>query len=218
MRAKTLGPWLCVAALAGCAPRVRPTYRVVVQVESDPGVPLAGARFSRAGRSLGESDAAGTFSTELRGAPGDVVSIEVQCPDGHRTPAEPLGVLLRRIEERARDPEFRVNCPPLTRQLVIAVRASNGPDLPLRYLGQQIARTSPDGAAHAVLRATPGETLTFTLDTSSSRAAKLMPQQPELKVTVPERDEIVLFDQPFTKPKPKAKPKPPPEPVGPQPI
>ena len=221
MPMKRLSALLLVAALSGCAPKVRPTYRVVVHVESDPGVPLAGVNFSSAGLTLGQSNAAGEFSTELQGDPGDVVPIDLQCPEGHRSPAEPLSVLLRRIEERDQVPEFQVKCPPATRQLVIAVRANNGVDLPLRYLGQEIARTSANGAAHAVLRAAPGDTLTFTLDTSAPRDAKLMPQQPELKVTVPERDDVVLFDQPFIKPKPKPKPPkppPPPPPEGPQRI
>jgi hypothetical protein len=45
-----------------------------------------------------------------------------------------------------------------------------------------------------------------------------MPQNPELKVTVPERDEIVVFDQAFTRPPPKRKPHKKREPKGPQRI
>jgi hypothetical protein len=124
-------------------------------------------------------------------------------------------VLLRPIAERGKRPEYHVLCPPLTRNLVLAVRASNGPNLPVRYLGKEIARTDSAGAAHALLKVSPGDTLTLTLDTSENAA--LMPQQPELKVTVPERDDIVVFDQTFTRPKPKIKHirK---EPIGPQRI
>ena len=90
--------------------------------------------------------------------------------------------------------------------------------MPLRYLGQEVARTDVSGAAHVLLRAAPGETLTLTLDTSGKDSQKLMPQHPELRFTMPEHDELLVFDQTFDSPKPKAKPPKPPPPPGPQKI
>jgi hypothetical protein len=45
-----------------------------------------------------------------------------------------------------------------------------------------------------------------------------MPQNPELKLTVADRDDLLVFDQAFTRPKPKPRPRKPPEPEGPQRI
>jgi hypothetical protein len=94
---------------------------------------------------------------------------------------------------------------------VVAVRAVRGPDLPLYYLGREIARTDRHGAAHALLMAAPGDTLSLTLDTSAPQHAQLMPQRPELRLTMPEHDDLVVFDQAFTLPKPKPRPRKPPE-------
>jgi hypothetical protein len=217
------GPQLSLTVLVflfACEGKVRPTYHIVVRVESDPGTPLSGAELSREGRRLATTDDHGMLTATLKGNPGDKIPLTVACPAGYRTPLEPLSVLLRAAAERGKHPEFRVRGPPLTRNLVVAVRATNGPDLPLRYLGQEIARTDATGAAHALLRAAPGDALALTLDTSAPEHAQLMPQHPELKINVPERDELVVFDQTFTRPKPKIKrhkrlTPPPAEPVGP---
>jgi len=167
---------------------------------------------------VGASDAQGRVALRLKGSPGDQLSLNATCPEGHRGQREPLMVVLRALTEKSRLPEYHLLCPPLTRSLVIAVRASNGPNLPLRHLGKEIARTDASGAAHALLKVTPGDTVIVKLDTSASEHQKLMPQNPELKLLVPERDELVLFDQAFSKPKPAAAPRVKREPVGPQRI
>jgi hypothetical protein len=202
----------------GCAQHAAERFPITVRVESDPGVPLVGARVSAQGAVSPESDRSGVIESVLSGRAGDSVALRVSCPEGFRSPDKPLSALLRPLEERGRRPEFRVSCPPLARKLVVAVRADHGPNLPLRYLGQEIARTDGRGAAHALLTAAAGDTLTVTLDTSA--ATQLMPQNPELKVTLKERDDIVVFDQAFRAPKPpKPKPrKPPPPPEVPKRI
>jgi hypothetical protein len=103
----------------------------------------------------------------------------------------------------------------MLRSLVISVRAPNGPDLPLKYLGKEIARTDANGAAHALLKVAPGESFNLVLDTSAPEAQQLRPQNPELRVTVPERDDIVVFEQQFTRPVVKAPKRKAKEPVGP---
>jgi hypothetical protein len=177
-----------------------PSYPILVRVESDPGVPLAGAGLSTDGRLLATSDERGLIAANLRGSLGDLVAVAILCPPGYRGPSEPLSV---QLAAPGTLPEQHARCSPLTRSLVIAVRATNGPDLPLRYLGQEIARTDANGAAHALLHAAPGEALMLTLDTSAN--TQLTPQQPELIVSVPERDELIVFDQAFTRPKQKRK-------------
>ena len=206
-----------LTVLAGCAPETRPmSHRIRVHVTSDPELPLAGAAIHAGARALALSDEGGTIEVELPGKPGEVVKLTLRCPEGYRAEETALSVLLREPQPHEPPPEFSITCPPLTRELVVAVRADHGPNLPLRYLGEELARTDASGAAHALLHAKPGDALTLTLDTSAQ--PQLMPQHPELKLSVPDHDELVVFDQAFKRPKPKLKPAPPkpPEPTGPQ--
>lgn len=198
----------CLLAFA-CAADKTSSFDVLVRVEADPGRPLAGANLVREGRSLAQTDARGMAQLHLAGAPGDLVQVQVDCPSGHRSPDKLLAITLKPLLERGRKPEYRVACPPLLRSVVVAVRAQNGANLPVKYLGKEIARTDGAGACHALLKVAPGETVTLTLDTSAAEHAQLMPQNPELKLTVPERDEVVVFDQTFSRPldKPRRRPK-----------
>lgn len=210
-------PRLCVVLLlAGCAPEPRQmTHRIRVNVASDPGVPLAGAALHAGAHKLGQSDERGAIDVDLPGEPGETVKLSLTCPEGFRSELSELSVLLREPQAHERPPEFALACPPLTRKLVVAVRADRGPNLPLRYLGEELARTDASGSAHALLDAKPGDALTLTLDTSAE--PQLMPQHPELKLSVPDHDDLVVFDQTFKRPKvkPKRAPKKPPEPTGP---
>ena len=210
--------WLCVMALlAGCAPEARPmAHRIRVHVTSDPDVPLADAALEAGARTLAHSDRTGTMEVELSGKPGEVVMLSLRCPVGYRAQETALSVLLREPQPHEPPPEFSFACPPLTRALVVAVRADHGAGLPLRYLGEELARTDASGATHALVHAKPGDALTLTLDTSAE--PQLMPQHPELKLNVPDHDDLIVFDQAFKRPKPKLKPAPrkPPEPTGPE--
>jgi hypothetical protein len=186
------------ALLAGCSASQAAPFEVIVRVESDPGEPLTGVSIARDGRTLARSDAQGLASLQLQGARGEQVALQVTCPSGHRSPGKPLAVALKPLLD-GRRPEYHVSCPPLLRSVVVAVRAQNGPNLPVRYLGKEIARTDAAGACHALLKVAPGETVTLTLDTSAQESGKLLPHNPELRLTVPERDEVVVFDQTFTR-------------------
>lgn len=209
---------LCMmAVLSGCAPEARQTsQRIRVNVVSDPGVPLADAELHAGTHSLARSDHNGTMEVELPGKPGDVAKLTLRCPEGYRAQDAELSVLLREPQAQERPPEFSLACHPLTRTLVVAVRADRGANLPLRYLGEELARTDASGATHALVHAKPGDALTLTLDTSAE--PQLMPQHPELKLSVPDHDDLVVFNQAFKQPKPKRKPAPPkpPEPTGPE--
>jgi hypothetical protein len=196
--------WSCALAVAACSAQAsRPNYELTVRAESDPGVPLANVTLSRDGHKIGTTDATGRIAIALTGAPGATVPLTVTCPPGYRSPREPLSALLRALPAGSPKPEYRVTCQPELRSLVISVRAQNGAGLPLKYLGKEIARTDAQGAAHALLKVAPGESVNLVLDTSAPEAQQLRPQNPELRVTVPERDDIVVFEQAFTLPKAK---------------
>ena len=159
---------LCLgsAACKDLDPPPPPPFRVAIVVESDPGEPIARALVTRGAKIEATTGADGRAELVLHGADGEVLSAEVKCPEGYKPPARPLSLRLSRIEGGGRIPEYQVACPPLRRRVVIAVRADNGPNLPIRYLDQVVARTDASGAAHFALEAPSGAQLQVTLDTS----------------------------------------------------
>lgn len=195
-----------VLALGWCAAcgqgPAKHEYEFVIRIQSDPGRPLPGATLYRAREKLGPSDARGAMTLAARGSEGETLAFEVRCPAGYRSPAKPLAIVLRRSSERDRRPEYVVSCPPLKRTLVVAVRAENGPNLPVRHLGREVGRTDASGAAHVLLEAEAEDSLELTLDTSEH--ANLKPSSPSARFTVGGRDEVATFNQKFESSKPKA--------------
>jgi hypothetical protein len=166
---------------------------------------------SHDGIEIGATDEQGVLALRFHGAKGERIPLEIRCPNGYRRVGPALMVVLRELDPSAKLPEYRADCRPELRSLVVAVRSQNGATVPVRYLGNEIARTDAQGVAHALLRLPPGESVTVTLDTSAPEHRYLRPQNPELRVSVPDRDDLVLFDQPFVvdAPKPiKQRPKP----------
>jgi hypothetical protein len=205
-------------ASSGCAAKRTPEFQFIIHAESDPGQALAGVSFSTLGRPLGVTDRDGVLVASLRGASGESAELKVSCPPGYRDVSEKLTVRLREHAQRGVRPEYGVRCAPVVRRLVVAVRASGISNVPVQILGKEIARTDRDGVAHALLELPPGEALVVKLDTSARAHTSLMPHDPELRIVMPEHDEVVLFDQAFSRPPPPRRQRPKPEPVGPQPI
>ena len=203
---------LALLLAPACSGTGKSAFAIAVQVESDPGKPLSGVRIAVGGAELGRSDQRGRARIVLSGKPGDVLDLTVTCPADYTAPEKPLSVVLRPLAEAGRIPEYRAVCAPRMRSLVLAVRAERGPNLPVKYLGREIARTDSAGAAHALIEVEPNQPVSVTLDTSAPEHAALRPQNPELKLVMPARDEVALFDQTFTRvepPKPKHRPQPP---------
>ena len=88
-----------------------------------------------------------------------------------------------------------MTCPPTLRRVVVAVKAENGPNLPVVYLNKVITRTDVSGAAHFALEVAPGAQFQVTLDTGEN--TKLKPPSPSKPFTVPQHDDILVFDQKF---------------------
>ena len=193
--------------LAACA--APPTQRLaaIVRVESDPGRPLQGAQVMFEGQTLGRSDERGLLTLELRGPPGEQVALEVRCPAGHRTLKPTLMVTLRANSDPTRRPEYRAECRPELRTLVVAIRAQNAPGVPVLHLGKEVARTDARGAAHTRLRLHPNESVELRLDTHAADHRRLRPKSPGFSYTMPDRDEVVLFDQPFALEKKQPRPR-----------
>jgi hypothetical protein len=178
----------------GCDRDLSRDYEFIVRVSSEPGRTVAGARASLKNKELGVSDSTGAVTIKVRGHEGDVLPIEVSCPAGHRPPA-PVLVPLRRVGHDV-TPEFAATCTPLTRSIVVAVRAERGPNLPLLYLGRELARTDSSGAAHLLLDVASEDVVELVLDTTEQ--PQLRPKNPVLRIQPGPGDDITALSQNFT--------------------
>jgi hypothetical protein len=175
-----------------------------VLVTSDPGQALSGVELTRDGARVGVTTEHGA-RLSLPGKEGEVALVDVRCPEGFRAPERSLQIPLKRFASGQGTPEYSVVCAPRRRLVVVAIRADHGAGLPVMYLGQPVASTDASGAAHVALRLTPNSQFELTLATNQPEAARLRPQNPSARFVVPDRDELLALDQPFSLE--KAKPK-----------
>lgn len=141
----------------------------------------------------------------LTGNEGDVVTLHVSCPKGYQEPPQPLAVVLRRFVSSKRVPEYDVECRSLFRSAMVAVRAKNGAQIPIRHLGQEVAKTDAQGAAHVLLETRPQDTIEIVLDTSEHPG--LRPRNPSERFRVGDRDAWFVMDLAFEAPPPAKTPK-----------
>lgn len=171
-----------------------PPFTVAFAVEGDPGEPLSGATVSRNDKTIATTGPDGRAQITLDGADGETVDTSITCPEGHTSPLHGISIRLARTRD-GRPPVFKVTCPPTQRHVVVAVKAENGPNLPVVYLGKVITRTDASGAAHFAIEAPPGDQFQVTLDTADEK--KLSPASPSKPFTVGARDDIFVFEQKF---------------------
>jgi hypothetical protein len=191
---------LCaLAAVSGCNVEASPErYDIALRVEAGPGETLAGARAFLGKSLLGTSNENGRLELTVEGREGSTAHFGIECPEGFTPPAEPVRVPLRRS---SRVPEYDVRCSASKRTLVVAVRAVNGPNLPVLYLGNVVARTDSTGTAHVRLSTSPTEVVQLTLDTSAE--PQLKPQNPSANFELSGRDRLLTFGYEFVVDKPK---------------
>jgi hypothetical protein len=203
-----------LVAAAGCRmEQPSATYALVVHVNGDPGQPLAGASVLFRGAEVGKTENDGSVLLSIEGTEGETLNFDVSCPNGFRSPAKSLQVLLRRLADPSQRPEYSVACSPTLRTVVVAVRAEGGPSLPVLYLGQEVARTDASGAAHAVMKVPPEEAIELVVGTNEPGHERLRPQNPSTKFLVKNQDDLFAFDVHFTvepqrMPRVRAAPKP----------
>jgi hypothetical protein len=196
---------LCLVASAGCSkmgveldePKPVP-FEVQVNVTSDPGVPLAEAQILHGTKVVGTTAPTGSTTLKFGGAEGDQIDLTIKCPADYESPSKPLTVSLRRFAPGSPPPKFETRCPPAVRTMVVGLRAENGPNLPVTYLGRTVARTDGSGAALFVVHVKPSEPVEITLSTSESGAEMLRPQNPTLTFVAKDKDDYVVLDQNFT--------------------
>ncbi len=177
-------------------------FPLVVVARRDGHQPVAGVKVVHDRTVLGVTDASGSVKLELKGVEGSTRSLGVVCPEQYASPEAPLVVGLRRMAQGSPAPRLQAECMPLTRSLVVGLRAENGPNLPVVRLNQVLGTTDAEGVAHLMIEATSSEQVTLTLDT---RAYPLLrPQSPTLTFVARDRDELILLEQRFNNPKPVA--------------
>ena len=108
---------------------------------------------------------------------------------------KPVIVTHRTLADPKRVPEYNATCPPTSRSVVVAVRADGGPNLPITFLGREVARTDTSGAAHVLLTMKPDEQFDLTIQTASNEL--LRPQSPTATFRAHGRDELFTFDAHF---------------------
>jgi hypothetical protein len=198
---------LLVPSAAACnafKPVPPPAQEIIVHVSGDPGRPLKDAALLYSGQKVATTGEDGIGKLKLTGKDGEGFDISVSCPEGFQSPAKPISVILRRLADPAKIPEYEVSCPPTARTVVVAVRADRGPNLPVMYLGREIGRTDSSGSAHVLLKLKPDDTFDLILGTNEKGNDRLRPQNPFATFVVKDRDEVFTFDQKFEQEKKKA--------------
>jgi len=197
-----------------------PPFQVSVVVQADQGVPIPRAVVTRNNQEIGKTDGDGKALLTFRGEEGDQIDVWVKCPDGFDSPQKPITVSLHRLADPTKVAEYPVSCPPAEREVVVALLADNGPNLPVKYYGRDVARTDASGAATFMLKAKPGDHMEFTFDTSAKENDKLRPQNPTVSLVVDNKDAFYALDQVFQVQKAKFVYVAPhrPQPIGPTPL
>ena len=209
-----------VLVLAACdpsgsePPAAAAAYPLLIAAQTDVDEPLAGVRVARQGVVLGSTDASGRAAIALEGSEGDRVALDITCPEGFTSPAEPVVAGLRHLAPGSPAPTFEVACIPRVHSFVVGIHAEHGTLLPVLHLGKPVGHTDTRGVAHVLLRAPGQAQVSLTLDTSGRPG--LRPQNPTLTFVAPDRDELVLFEQQLSElkaPPPRRSP-----PRGPVPL
>jgi hypothetical protein len=188
---------VCSGGCKDLEPPPPPPFQLYMKVESDPGRAVLGAVIARNNKTVGTTGADGRAMLTFPGEEGEgaTVNVTVKCPETFQSPSKPVSVKLTRLADKTKIPEYAVSCPPNMRKVVVAVKADNGPFLPVVYLNKQITKTDASGAAHFALEVAPGAQFNVTLDTSDN--TRLKPPSPTKPFTVGQTDEILLFEQKF---------------------
>jgi hypothetical protein len=184
------------AAVLGCTFKQEPAapFEIIVNVTSDPGHPLPGAIVMKAGKEGPSTGADGKVTVKIGGQEGESVELSIKCPADYVSPVHPFSVLLRR-NAGTKLAEYEANCPPAVRHMVIAVRADEGPNLPVKVLGHVVGYTDGNGAFTYAIPLHPGEGVEMMLDTSANLLRT--PQNPSKPFTMTAYDDVVTFDQKF---------------------
>lgn len=202
---------LCITILlvSACSPMTdnettAPQYFPVhFRVADDEQMPVPGSQIIINERTLYVSSR-GTVTDNLPGKEGDSVIAQVVCPAGWYTPQSNQKLwILKNItsgEVAAKSTrELAFTCVPKKKNHVLIVKSSQ-PLLPIQINGKTVMHTDTEGVAQLVMSGPPGERI--HLQISTEEHPLLVPRNPSLVVTLPEKRKFLVFEQPFEKVKP----------------
>jgi hypothetical protein len=181
---------------------------VDLRAQTETGVGVANADVFAGPKLVARTDRDGLARLFISGPEGETIYVRVDCPTGYRSPNEPLAVRRLGIAAATKAPEYDVVCHELRHTMVVAVRAEGGPDLPVIYLGKEVARTDRSGAAHVTVAADVHDRIELTLSTAGKDSEKIHPQNPTATFEMPDHDDIQVFARQFTRDVKKAPPRP----------
>ncbi len=187
---------LCVALLGavfGCKEQPITPFKVIVHVDSDPGFPLANQPIMFNDTEIKKTDVKGDAVIETRRPDGEVVTLTVKCPL-RLGAAEPVRVTVRRTEGQALT-KFDRACRPLMRSIAVVVRADNGPNSPVMYLNNEVART--DASRCGPLRRPPPRQRAIHHHPEHEGRREAPSPNPSVPLIVGESDEVKLINIKF---------------------
>jgi hypothetical protein len=178
----------------------KPAFPVELHVENDDGRPLGDVPIQVNGKPSGASDAKGVARYQTDDPDGTQLTLEASCP-ADAFPIPPFTAKVLRTPEN-KPLEYKLTCKSKKRSVVVSIRAENGPDLPVKYLDQVVAKTDRSGAAHVAFMLNVGDSFALSLDTSQNE--KLKPREALQRFVVDTRDEMKFFNFKFDTEKKKA--------------
>jgi hypothetical protein len=175
-------------------PEPVPPFEIIVHVVSDPGHPLPGAIVMKGGKEGPSTGSDGKVNVKIGGQEGESVDLMIKCPADYVSPTRAISVLLRR-NTGTKLPEYDASCPPAIRHMVVAVRADNGANLPVKVLDKIVGYTDGAGAFTYALPLRPGDGVEMVLDTTNFPL--VTPKNPSKLLTMSPFDDVQTFDQKF---------------------
>jgi hypothetical protein len=185
---------------------------VTIRARTESGVPVANAQvfsIDRFGQPflVNRTDREGLVRLDITGSEGETFKVPVVCPPGYRSPSDPLQVRRLGIAATTSVPEYAVICHETRHTMVVAVRAEGGVDLPVMYLGKEVARTDRSGAAHVTVAMDVHDRIELMIATAGKENEKIHPQNPVSVFEMPDHDDFEVFPVTFTRDVKKAPPR-----------
>lgn len=176
-------------------------FPLQIQVLSDTGQPLPGARVTAFTTELGTTDATGLLQAHLPGNDGQQVDLTLACPGGYAPKAARESVHLTRLHPIGattfQPVAFQGYCVRNTRDVAVVIRAARGAGVPVRIEGQPAGVLDANGMAHVLLRVDQHtKSIAISLDTSNR--SELLPINPYRVYELAGADAILVMNQPFT--------------------
>ena len=201
--------WLPVALVAllgfatACTASSPVTKGLVVEVRVTDyaGAAVGGAALFAGSNQVALTTADGIATLEMRGREGDLVALEVRCPDGYESPIEKL--VVQSLDVDGSTPSHLTRCRKIRHRLVIAVRAEGGPNLPVLRLGRVVGTTDASGAASLLFDLDLEERVELTLSTESLANEGVTPKNPVVVFDLHDENDVKLFDVKLTRPRAK---------------